>query len=134
MTEFPINTPEVFGNAHITSAPGVMTVIDAVAEAPAAQPEHARPTAKRHLQADGANIILFTFTKGQTLNEHKAAHPIAVECVKGELEFTCRDNTVTLRPGTVVHLTDHLVHRVDCNAEGENVLLLTMLTGERHQS
>lgn len=40
-----------------------------------------------------------------------------------------------LRPGVVLHLTSHLTHRVDCPADApsRNVLLLMMLTGERHQ-
>lgn len=41
-----------------------------------------------------------------------------------------------LRPGTVVHLRAMVVHEVSApeDAAEENVLLLTMLTGERHST
>src|SRR5690625_784344 len=44
------------------------------------------------------------------------------------------DGDIELRPGTVVHLRAMVVHEVSApdDAADENVLLLTMLTGERH--
>ncbi|HHU39358.1 MAG TPA: cupin domain-containing protein [Propionibacterium sp.] len=110
-----------------------MTVLDLLDAAPAAR-EGTRPGVQRLLQGDGANVIAFTFTPGQSLPDHKAAHPITVQCLSGVLDFTCGDETVRLAPGVVAHLRDHVVHRVDCppDADPTNVLLLTMLTGERH--
>ena len=47
----------------------------------------------------------------------------------------CGDDVVEMGPGVVLHLTSHLTHRVDCpfDVPEKNVLILTMLTGERHQ-
>jgi len=58
-----------------------------------------------------------------------------VQCAQGRLLFTCGDDVVEMGPGVVLHLTSHLTHRVDCpsDAPEKNVLILTMLTGERHQ-
>ncbi|MDO5098395.1 MAG: cupin domain-containing protein [Corynebacterium sp.] len=134
----PTNSPDTFGaatyNAEATDD-GTMTIIDVTAEAPEAKPTGHLPAVQRVLQGDGANIILFTFTPGQYLAEHKAAHPITVQCITGTLTFGCQGETITLSPGKVLHLSDHVVHRVDCPADAPdatNVLLLTMLTGERH--
>ena len=128
----PLNTPETFGEAAASDRVG-MTVLDLLDAAPAAR-EGPRPGVPRLLQGDGANVIAFTFTPGQSLPDHKAAHPITVQCLSGVLDFTCGDETVRLAPGVVAHLRDHVVHRVDCppDADPTNVLLLTMLTGERH--
>lgn len=103
--------------------------------APPAQPDKPRPAVKRILQGDGANLIVFTFSPGHCLPDHRAAHPITVCSLKGEILFSCGDETVTLSPGSVVHLKEHITHRVDypVDAEGEAVMLLTMLTGERHR-
>lgn len=130
----PVNTPAAFGAPEVT-ATGTMTVLDTLSSAPAADPGRARPGVKRQLQGDGANLILFAFAPGQSLDDHQAAHPITVQCTEGRLRFTCGDDVVELRPGIVLHLTSHLTHRVDCPADApaRNVLLLTMLTGERHQ-
>ncbi|GAA2095961.1 MULTISPECIES: cupin domain-containing protein [Brevibacterium] len=140
--------------------------IDVLAAAPAPDPQrrNGRPSVKRLLQGDGANLIAFTFVPGQSLPEHTAAHPITVQCLSGTLTFTCEGQTTVLTPGTIVHCRAHVEHRVDCpagevkpasgaeatgraavtgptdaasGAEAEaaasgSVLLLTMLTGERH--
>lgn len=128
-----INTPESFGEAE--QPPGdSMTFINLIAAAPPARPDKPRPAVKRLLQGDGANLIVFTFSPGQSLPDHRAAHPITVCSLKGDILFSCDDETVPLSPGTIVHLKQHITHRVDypADATGEAVLLLTMLTGERH--
>ena len=131
----PVNTPDAFGAPEVSGSNGTMTVIDSVASAPATDSSRPRPGVRRHLQGDGANVILMTFAPGQCLDDHEAAHPILVQCTQGKLLFTCGDDVVEMTPGVLLHLTSHLVHRVDCpdDAPGKSVLVLTMLTGERHQ-
>lgn len=128
----PLNTPETFGAPAARDRAG-MTVLTVPDAAPAPR-DGARPGVQRLLQADGANLIAFTFAPGQSLPDHRAAHPITVQCLTGVLDFTCGDETVRLAPGVVAHLRDHVLHRVDCppDAAPTNVLLLTMLTGEGH--
>lgn len=111
-----------------------MTVLELLADAPAPDPSRPRPAVARLLQGDGANLIAFTFRPGQNLPDHRSAHPITVQCVEGALDFGCGDETVRLTAGTVIHLREKVTHRVDCPADApeRNILLLTMLTGERH--
>ena len=132
--EIPVNQPDTFGEPEREST-GTMTVLDLVEEAADANPDRRVPAVKRVLEGNGANIITFSFAPGQRLNDHKAAHPITVQCLTGTLDFTCGEETVRMTPGTVLHLDDHVVHRVDCPAyatEERSILLLHMLTGERH--
>lgn len=54
---------------------------------------------------EGANVMLFTFDKGQELSEHTAAMPVFVQVLKGRLEVTGGDETAELVPGGLVHFT-----------------------------
>lgn len=131
----PVHAPEDSREAD-TRSPEPMTILPVTGLAPAPNPARPRPAVSRLLQGDGANLITFTFAPGQNLPDHQAAHPITVQCVSGILDFGCGGETVRLTPGTVIHLREHIVHRVDCPTDAPdeaNVLLLTMLTGERHQ-
>lgn len=130
----PVNEPSTFGDSAPEDSEQ-MTVMDVPAMTAAPDPARSRPSVKRLLQGDGANLISFRFAPGQELPDHKAAHPITVQCLSGTLDFTCGDERVRMLPGTVIHLRDHVIHAVECpaDAEGDAVLLLTMLTGERHQ-
>lgn len=130
----PVDTPEGFGETG-RGDPGTMTVLVLAEVAPAPDPSRNRPTVKCLLRGDGANLITFTFAPGQDLPDHEAAHPITVQCISGTLDFGCGGETGRMTPGTVVHLPEHVVHRVMCPTDAPdraNVLLLTMLTGERH--
>lgn len=116
--------------------PAAMTTLRLLDDSPPPQPDKSRPAVKRLLQGDGANLIAFTFSAGQSLPDHRAAHPITVQCLSGVLDFGCAGETVRLEPGVITHLPAGLTHRVDCpaGASGPAVLLLTMLTGETHSS
>lgn len=113
-----------------------LTVVDVLgADGVAPDPTRDRGTVRRMLTGDGVNLITFTFAPGQSWPDHQAAHPITVQCLAGTLDFTVGERTVRLGPGVVVHLKERVLHRVDCPenaADPANVLLLTMLTGERH--
>ena len=115
---------------------GTGAVLDALALAAAPQPDNpsGRPSVKRLIQADGANLVAFTFAPGQSFPDHSVAHPITVQCLSGELTFTVGGETTQMRPGVVIHCAERVTHRVDCpdTAPESSVLLLTMLTGERH--
>lgn len=114
---------------------GAAATVDALALAAAPQPDHprGRPSVKRLMQEDGANLVTFTFAPGQSFPDHSVAHPITVQCLSGELTFGRGEEMIRLTPGVVVHCKERVTHRVDCpeSAPASNVLLLTMLTGER---
>ncbi|MCK7674220.1 cupin domain-containing protein [Corynebacterium pygosceleis] len=130
--DIPVNQPDTFGEPEREST-GTMTVLDLLEEAADANPDRRVPAVKRILEGNGANIITFSFAPGQRLNDHKAAHPITVQCLRGTLDFSCDDTTVRMTPGTVLHLDPYVMHRVQCpddTAEEQSILLLHMLTGE----
>lgn len=108
-----------------------LSFIDLLAQAPTADPDKPRPTVKRLLEEHGVNLIVFTFSPGQSLPNHRAAHPIMVSALSGSLIFSSEGHSITLIPGSTVYLKDHITHRVDCpkTSGDKSVLLLTMLTG-----
>ncbi|MFC0581424.1 cupin domain-containing protein [Micrococcoides hystricis] len=93
--------------------------------------DRAMPSISRLFEGDGANLIAITFVAGQVLADHRAAHPITVQAICGEVRFMVADRVETLTPGVVVHLPEMVVHRLE--SVQDSVVLLTMLTGERHQ-
>ncbi|WP_293771281.1 cupin domain-containing protein [uncultured Corynebacterium sp.] len=141
----PLNDVTTFGDArHAADAStpgGHITCLDFIAEAPAPAPSRPRPAVTRVLSADGANHIVFTFLPGQTLPDHKAAHPITVQVLRGAVTFGCEGTDYPLTPGRAVHLPAYLPHSVTApgelndNAdaldptEEPTVMLLTMHTG-----
>lgn len=134
MTELPINDVTTFGEAsHSSEAAEALTSLDLIAEAPPAQTDRPRPAVKRVLSANGANLILFTFAAGQSLPDHKAAHPITVQTLRRSVTFTCGGTKVLLEPGKIIYLPAYVPHRVDfAEKDGAEpaIMLLTMLTGE----
>src|SRR5699024_6284521 len=105
--------------------------------ADATEPRSGTPPAiTRKLEGDGANLIFLMFTPGQILRAHTTAHPITLQTLQGKLKVITDDGEVDLVPGTVMHLRAMVVHEVSApeDAEERNVLLLTMLTGERHST
>ena len=81
------------------------------------------------MSVEGANVVLFTFDKGQELSEHTAAMPVFVQVLKGKLEVTGGVETVKLVPGGLVHFTTRLPHAI--RALEPSVMMLTMMTGSK---
>ena len=132
MVKKPFNMPpRAFGPAE--ADPEADINVFSAADAPRAR-TGTPPAISRKLEGDGANLIFLTFTPGQVLRSHTTAHPITVQTLKGTLNLTTDEGELVLEPGTVVHLRAMVVHKVSApeDAAEENVLLLTMLTGERH--
>ena len=60
-------------------------------------------------------------------------HVITVQALRGELDFSYGSETITLTPGSIVHLPAYEVHKVEATSESGDpstpaILLLTMLT------
>lgn len=115
------NTPETFGNAQHYNVPGLFSAHDA----PEAS-SRAVPSVQRVLEAEGCNLILFRFCEGQALKEHKAAWPITVQCLEGELQFGWQGREVTLQPGEILYLPKMEPHWVAAHTDA--VLALQMHT------
>lgn len=134
MARKPFNMPpKAFGPAE--ADPNADVHVFRAADAP--EPRAGTPPAiTRKLEGDGANLIFLTFTPGQVLRAHTTAHPITLQTLQGTLKVVTDQGEVDLIAGTVMHLRAMVVHEVSApeDAQERNVLLLTMLTGERHST
>ncbi len=106
-------------------SPAPETFIDVIAAAPAAK-DGEFPAAERVLTADGATIVVFTFAKGQRLDDHHAPHPLTVQVVEGCLKFTVEDREYHLKPGRVLHVPEGTMHSVE--ADHKDAVFLLMLS------
>src|SRR5690625_5262640 len=132
MARKPFNmSPKAFGPA--AADPNAHASVFSAAHAPTPR-TGTPPASSRKLEADGATLPLLTFSPAQVLRSHSTAHPITVQTLKGARVLNTDEGEIPLEPGTVVHLRAMVVHEVSApeDAAEENVLLLTMLTGERH--
>lgn len=77
------------------------------------------------LKAEGVRLVLFSFDTGEELSEHTAAMPVLLQVLDGELEISADGQTVTLKPGGVIHLPTRMAHSV--LALEPSRMLLTML-------
>lgn len=114
-----------FGGSIPSEQSDSLSAFDVLNDAPAPSAGDA-PAVKRLATADGVNLIAMTFQAGQSLEDHSSAHPIMVQCLKGEVVFSVGDRKETLTPGRVLHLPAQVTHRVDANQD--SVFLLSMLT------
>lgn len=89
-----------------------------------------KPQARKLVDAGGANLVLLSFRAGQVWKEHHSVHPVVVQVLAGAVDFEVKGEVLHLVPGTPIHLTDHLLHEV--RATEDATVLVTMLTGERH--
>lgn len=111
--------------AELPADPEALSFHDVVTAAPPAK-DGDGPAVQRLQTADGVNIIAMRFRAGQALPDHRAAHPILVQCMEGQVRFSVGDRTEVLTPGRVAHLPAMVPHRVD--ADEDSVFLLSMLT------
>ncbi len=103
--------------------PMVMEHIDALAPMVEVQPE--ATVSRTVMQVEGANVVLFSFDKGQELSEHTAAMPVLVQCLEGHLKVTGGGRTVDLMPGGILHFPTRLPHAV--YAEEASKMMLIMM-------
>ncbi|APT85019.1 hypothetical protein [Corynebacterium aquilae] len=116
----PTNTPDTFGAP--TPETQVFTA-DLISQAPPPR-EGTRPAVARIHTGPRANHILFTFTPGQQLTTHQAAHPITVSCPKGQLIFTVEgQQPVLLEGGAMMHLDAYIPHSVEVPADAPGAIL-----------
>lgn len=96
-------------------------------------PDRKLPATRRIFKADGVDLISFTFSPGQILGDHRAAHPITVQCLNGEVDFTIEGNTVRMHQGTLLHLDEGIPHHVQATPEATEpaTILVSLLIGER---
>ncbi|MGI9209947.1 MAG: cupin [Rhodococcus sp. (in: high G+C Gram-positive bacteria)] len=83
------------------------------------------PRIEKLASGTGATVIRISFTAGQTMADHQAMFPIVVQTVVGDISFGTEEQTVSLVPGTAVHVDAGIVHRIYANID--SVVMLTIL-------
>lgn len=99
--------------------------VDALGSAPDAKPGDF-PAATRVLTADGATIVVFTFTDGQRLDDHHAPHPLVAQVLSGRLTFTVGDRDHDLTPGSFLYVPEGAPHSL--HAEHGDVVFQLLLS------
>ncbi|MBS9375659.1 cupin [Rhodococcus sp. B50] len=102
---------------------GKLTRIEGLAELHPA--EGSGPRIEKLAAVTGATVVRLSFTAGQAMDDHKAGAPILVQTLTGDISFSTADETVSLVPGTAVHVDAGIVHRLVANAD--SVVSLTIL-------
>lgn len=102
---------------------GDATFVDEVFDA--SQSRGGRPGAAAVLDTDTAKVVAFEFAAGDELKEHAAHHPVIIQVLRGEVEFTIGEDLYMLEPGRLIHLTPKLRHAV--RATQPSTLTVTML-------
>lgn len=74
---------------------------------------------------DQFRAVLFGFAPGQELSEHTSSQAALLYFVQGEASLTLGDDELKAAPGTWVHMTPRLAHRIV--AETPLVMLLILL-------
>ena len=100
----------------------VMEFVDALASMVTVQPE--ATVSRTVMQVEGANVVLFSFDKGEELSEHTAAMPVLVQCLEGRLKVTGGGKTVDLVPGGMLHFPTRLPHAIYAQEPSKMMLIM----------
>ena len=85
----------------------------------------------RHVMtADGVKAILFGFAPGQELSEHTASRPAMLHFLGGEARLTLGGDSMTVKPGALIHMPANLPHSVYAVDEVRMLLYLLPPTTE----
>ncbi|MGQ5522159.1 cupin domain-containing protein [Chitinimonas sp. PSY-7] len=69
-------------------------------------------------------IFRLSLPAGAQMQSHKAAGAMSVQCLSGEVRFSCHDQTHQLTAGALVYLQDAEPHALVCVQDA--VLLITL--------
>ncbi|GIW47917.1 MAG: cupin [Deltaproteobacteria bacterium] len=70
-------------------------------------------------------VVLFSFSKGQELSEHRSSMPAIVHILQGEATLTLGKDTKDAKEGSWVYMPPGLPHSVE--AKSQLVMLLTLI-------
>ncbi len=70
-------------------------------------------------------IFRLVLSAGTQMQEHSAAGAMTVQCLKGDLDFTCHGRTQTLLPGDLIYLNDGTPHAL--HSRHEAIVLITLI-------
>lgn len=99
-----------------------MTQIENLADLVAYDPE--RRTSTLAFTAEGVRAVVFAFSAGQELAEHRAPAPILVQALEGELRIAAEGRETVLRPGGILHLGAGVPHSVEADVDSKLLLCI----------
>lgn len=83
------------------------------------------PRIERMAAGPGATIVRLSFTAGQTMEEHRAGFPpILVQGAAGHVTFEVGGESISLVPGTAVHVEAGIMHRLVANEDSVVTLIV----------
>jgi quercetin dioxygenase-like cupin family protein len=74
--------------------------------------------------AEGVRAVVFAFSAGQEMSEHRAPAPILLQALEGELRIEAEGREVVLRPGGILHLEAGVPHSVAADAAAKLLLCI----------
>lgn len=99
-----------------------MNHVERLAELVAYDPD--RRASARAFTADGVRAVVFAFSAGQELAEHRAPAPILLQTLEGELRIAAEGREVVLRPGGILQLEAGAPHSVTADVAGKLLLCI----------
>jgi quercetin dioxygenase-like cupin family protein len=83
-----------------------------------------RRTSTVAFTAVGVRAVVFAFSAGQELAEHRAPAPILLQAIEGELRVAVEGREVVLAPGGMLHLDAGVPHSVAADAAAKLLLCI----------
>ncbi|HRE72759.1 cupin domain-containing protein [Accumulibacter sp.] len=74
-------------------------------------------------------IFRLVLSAGTDMQEHSAAGAMTVQCLRGEVDFSCHDRTQTLLPGALIYLNNAAPHALHCRQDA--TLLVTLFLNRK---
>jgi len=99
-----------------------MTFIEKLADVVDYDPERRASTVA--FTAEGVRSVVFAFSAGQELAEHRAPAPILLQALEGELRIAAEGREVVLRPGGILQLDAGVTHSVAADVDGKLLLCI----------
>ena len=75
-------------------------------------------------RGDSETVIRLAFRAGQSMPDHKAAHPIVVLGQAGTIEFTVEGVTSELVPGTAIRVSARVPHGLVARTDATATLIV----------
>lgn len=89
---------------------GSLTLVDDMLAAAPIRPGAVVPSSV--LKIGPFSVIVFAFDTGMELREHHAPVPVLLQVLDGEVQVDAAGESVTLRPGGLLHIAPNVTHRV----------------------
>ena len=73
---------------------------------------------------EGVRAVVFAFSAGQELTEHRAPAPILLQALEGELRVAAEGRELVLRPGGILQLDAGTPHSVAADVDAKLLLCI----------